>query len=114
MIFQLGEVWSRTPHQNYGGKSSLFRKGVTFRHLRYVADVKRFKVEFDEKFKNWNTSDHFLVEIVTFVVAVEIDLFWKDKSILTSLKDLDLTPRVERVPDGKPPSGKILYPKWKA
>jgi len=36
----------------YAGKGSLFRKGVTYRHLRYVADVKRFKDEFDEKFKN--------------------------------------------------------------
>ena len=46
------ETWTLASAAYYAGKGSLFRKGVTYRHLRYVADVKEFKDEFDEKFKN--------------------------------------------------------------
>jgi len=46
------EVWNSVLSAYYAGRTSLSRTGITEPHLRYVADVKRFKGEFDEKFKD--------------------------------------------------------------
>ncbi len=46
------EVWNSVLSAYYAGRTSLAQTGMTASHLRYVADVKRFQGEFDEKFKN--------------------------------------------------------------
>jgi soluble lytic murein transglycosylase-like protein len=44
------EVWKSVLSAYYAGMTSLSQTGMTESHLKYVADVKRFKDEFDEKF----------------------------------------------------------------
>jgi hypothetical protein len=46
------DIWNSVLSAYYAGRTSLSRTGMTASHLRYVADVKRFRGEFDEKFKN--------------------------------------------------------------
>lgn len=46
------DVWNSVLSAYYAGRTSLAQTGMTASHLRYVADVKRFQGEFDEKFKN--------------------------------------------------------------
>ena len=46
------EVWDSVLSAYYAGRTSLAQTGMTASHLRYVADVKRFQGEFDEKFKD--------------------------------------------------------------
>jgi hypothetical protein len=46
------EVWSCVLSAYYAGRTSFSRTGFTEPHLRYVADINRFKGEFDEKFKD--------------------------------------------------------------
>jgi soluble lytic murein transglycosylase-like protein len=46
------EVWDSVLSAYYAGRTSLAQTGMTASHLRYVADVKRFQGEFNEKFKD--------------------------------------------------------------
>ena len=46
------EVWKSVLSAYYAGITSLSRTGMKKSHLKYVADVNKFKDEFDEKFKN--------------------------------------------------------------
>jgi soluble lytic murein transglycosylase-like protein len=46
------EIWNFVFSAYYAGRTSLSRTGITEPHLRYVADINRFKGEFDEKFKD--------------------------------------------------------------
>jgi hypothetical protein len=44
------EIWKSVLSAYYAGMTSLSQTGMTESHLNYVADVNRFKDEFDEKF----------------------------------------------------------------
>jgi len=46
------ETWESALSAYYAGLNSLSKTGITQSHIRYVADVNRFKKEFDEKFEN--------------------------------------------------------------
>jgi soluble lytic murein transglycosylase-like protein len=45
-------VWESALSAYYAGLNSLAQTGITESHTRYVAEVNRFKKEFDEKFEN--------------------------------------------------------------
>jgi len=46
------EVWKSVLSAYYAGVTSLSQTGMTESHIKYVADVSRFKDEFDEKFQD--------------------------------------------------------------
>ena len=46
------EIWKSVLSAYYAGITSLSQTGMTKSHVKYVADVTRFKGEFDEKFQN--------------------------------------------------------------
>jgi soluble lytic murein transglycosylase-like protein len=46
------EIWKSVLSAYYAGMTSLPRTGITESHINYVADVSKFKKEFDEKFQN--------------------------------------------------------------
>jgi hypothetical protein len=46
------ETWASALSAYYSGMNSLSKTGVTKSHIQYVADVNKFKKEFDERFKN--------------------------------------------------------------
>ena len=46
------EIWKSVLSAYYAGMTSLSQTGMTESHLKYVADVNRFKDEFDEKFQD--------------------------------------------------------------
>jgi len=46
------ETWESALSAYYAGLNSLSQTGITESHIRYVAEVNKFKKEFDEKFKN--------------------------------------------------------------
>ncbi len=46
------ELWQSVLSAYYSGVTSLSQTGITNSHIKYVADVSRFKKEFDEKFQN--------------------------------------------------------------
>jgi hypothetical protein len=46
------EIWNSVLSAYYAGRTSFSQTGMTESHLRYVADIKRYKGEFDEKFKD--------------------------------------------------------------
>ena len=46
------ELWKSVLSAYYAGITSLSETGMTESHIKYVADVNRFKREFDEKFEN--------------------------------------------------------------
>jgi len=46
------ELWKSVLSAYYAGITSLSQTGMTESHIKYVADVNRFKKEFDEKFEN--------------------------------------------------------------
>jgi hypothetical protein len=46
------ETWESALSAYYAGLNSLSQTGITESHIRYVAEVKKFKKEFDEKFEN--------------------------------------------------------------
>ncbi len=46
------ELWKSVLSAYYAGMTSLSQTGITESHIKYVADVNRFKREFDEKFEN--------------------------------------------------------------
>ena len=47
-----GEIWKFVLSAYFGGMTSLSQTGMTESHVKYIADVKKFKEEFDEKFQN--------------------------------------------------------------
>ncbi len=46
------EIWKSVLSAYYAGMTSFSQTGMTESHIKYVADVARFKKEFDEKFQN--------------------------------------------------------------
>ena len=46
------EIWKSVLSAYYAGITSLSQTGMTKSHVKYVADVARFKGEFDEKFQD--------------------------------------------------------------
>jgi len=46
------EIWKSVLSAYYAGITSLSQTGMTKSHVKYVADVTRFKGEFDEKFQD--------------------------------------------------------------
>jgi soluble lytic murein transglycosylase-like protein len=46
------EIWKSVLSAYYAGITSFSQTGMTESHVKYVADVKRFKEEFDEKFQD--------------------------------------------------------------
>lgn len=46
------EIWKSVLSAYYAGITSLSQTGITESHIKYVADVNRFKEEFDEKFQD--------------------------------------------------------------
>ena len=46
------EAWEYALSAYYAGLNSFSKTGITKSHIRYVADVNKFKKEFDEKFEN--------------------------------------------------------------
>jgi hypothetical protein len=46
------ETWESALSAYYAGLNSLSQTGITESHIRYVAEVNKFKKEFDEKFEN--------------------------------------------------------------
>ncbi len=46
------ETWESALSAYYAGLNAVNRTGITKSHLQYVADVNKFKQEFDEKFQN--------------------------------------------------------------
>lgn len=44
------EIWKAVLSAYFAGMTSLSQTGMTESHMKYVADVKKFKKEFDEKF----------------------------------------------------------------
>jgi soluble lytic murein transglycosylase-like protein len=46
------ETWESALSAYYAGQNSLSQTGITKSHIQYVAEVNKFKKEFDEKFKN--------------------------------------------------------------
>lgn len=46
------EIWESVLSAYYAGITSFSRTGMTESHVNYVADVNKFKKEFDEKFQN--------------------------------------------------------------
>jgi hypothetical protein len=46
------ETWESALSAYYSGLNSLSKTGITQSHIQYVAEVNKFKKEFDEKFKN--------------------------------------------------------------
>jgi soluble lytic murein transglycosylase-like protein len=46
------ETWESALSAYYAGLNSLSQTGITKSHIRYVAEVNKFKKEFDEKFEN--------------------------------------------------------------
>ena len=47
-----GEIWKFVLSAYFAGMTSLSQTGMTESHVKYIADVKKFKEEFDEKFQN--------------------------------------------------------------
>jgi soluble lytic murein transglycosylase-like protein len=46
------ETWESALSAYYAGLNSLSQTGITKSHIQYVAEVNKFKEEFDEKFEN--------------------------------------------------------------
>jgi soluble lytic murein transglycosylase-like protein len=46
------EAWEYALSAYYAGMNSISQTGVTKSHIQYVAEVNKFKKEFDEKFEN--------------------------------------------------------------
>jgi len=46
------ETWKSALSAYYAGLNSLSQTGITKSHIQYVAEVNKFKKEFDEKFEN--------------------------------------------------------------
>jgi hypothetical protein len=46
------ETWESALSAYYAGLNSFSRTGITKSHIQYVAEVNKFKKEFDEKFEN--------------------------------------------------------------
>jgi soluble lytic murein transglycosylase-like protein len=46
------EIWKSVLSAYYAGMTSLSQTGMTESHVKYVADVNKFKKEFDEKLQN--------------------------------------------------------------
>ena len=46
------EAWESALSAYYAGLNSFSQTGITKSHIRYVAEVNKFKKEFDEKFEN--------------------------------------------------------------
>ena len=46
------ELWKSVLSAYYAGITSLSKTGIKDNHKKYVADVSKYKGEFDEKFKN--------------------------------------------------------------
>lgn len=46
------EIWNSVLSAYYAGVTSLSQTGMTQSHIKYVADVNKFKEEFDEKIKD--------------------------------------------------------------
>ncbi len=46
------ETWKSALSAYYAGANSLSQTGITKSHIQYVAEVNKFKKEFDEKFEN--------------------------------------------------------------
>lgn len=47
-----GEIWKFVLSAYFAGITSLSQTGMTESHVKYIADVKKFKEEFDEKFQD--------------------------------------------------------------
>jgi len=45
-----GEIWKSVLSAYFAGMTSLSQTGITESHIKYIADVNKFKEEFDEKF----------------------------------------------------------------
>jgi len=45
-----GEIWKFVLSAYFAGVTSLSQTGITESHIKYIADVNKFKDEFDEKF----------------------------------------------------------------
>jgi soluble lytic murein transglycosylase-like protein len=45
-----GEIWKSVLSAYFAGMTSLSQTGMTESHIKYIADVNKFKDEFDEKF----------------------------------------------------------------
>jgi soluble lytic murein transglycosylase-like protein len=46
------DLWNSVLSAYYAGKNSFSQTGITDFHLKYIADIKRFKGEYDQKFSN--------------------------------------------------------------
>jgi len=46
------DLWNSVLSAYYAGKNSFSQTGITDLHLKYIADIRRFKCEYDEILSN--------------------------------------------------------------